>query len=215
MVQRDRVDRGVDAATGEQRRERRGEPQSSPALLGEVERLDAEPVANEVRAARVGLDDRERKHAGESLEQRFAPVGPAAEDHLGVRGRREAHPSADQLVAELAVVVDAAVEREREAVFLGDHRLGAGVTHVDDAQPPVHESDARAQPRALAVGAARLEHAAHLRQRPFVDWQPSCDLSGKATHRSAKPDRAGRASPDRVPDVACKGGRGPVGTGRG
>ena len=40
VVQRDRVDRGVDAAAGQQRGQRRGEAQP-PGVLGQVQRLDA------------------------------------------------------------------------------------------------------------------------------------------------------------------------------
>ena len=46
MVQRDAVEFGVDVAGGEQRGQGRGEPQPA-RVLGQVERLDAEPVARQ------------------------------------------------------------------------------------------------------------------------------------------------------------------------
>ena len=46
VVQRDRVELGVDAATGQQRRQRRGEPQR-PVDVGQIQRFDPEPVTGE------------------------------------------------------------------------------------------------------------------------------------------------------------------------
>ena len=50
VVQRDRIDLGVDAAAGQQRRQRRGEAQRV-ADAGEVQRLDPEPVARQHQPA--------------------------------------------------------------------------------------------------------------------------------------------------------------------
>src|SRR3712207_8139940 len=50
--------RSVDVAAGHERRQRRREAQGAAARLGEVERLDAEPVAPEQDAAALGVEDR-------------------------------------------------------------------------------------------------------------------------------------------------------------
>ena len=73
VVQRDRVDAGVDAAAGQQRRQRRGEAQPRRASSRQVQRLDAEPVAAEHHPAAVALGDREGEHAVEALDERGRP----------------------------------------------------------------------------------------------------------------------------------------------
>ena len=73
-MQRDRVDAGVDAAAGQQRGQRGGEPHAL-GVLGQVQRLDPEPVAGQQHAAGVALDDREGEHAVEAVDEAVAPVG--------------------------------------------------------------------------------------------------------------------------------------------
>ena len=51
-----------------------------------------------------------------------------------------------ELLAQLAVVVDAAVEDDGEAELRVDHRLGAALGEVDDLQPPVRQPDAVLRP---------------------------------------------------------------------
>ena len=80
---------------------------------------------------------------------------------------RKAWPSPLELRAQLAVVVDAAVEDDREAERVVAHRLRAELGEVDDRQPPVHHPGAAVEPDALAVGPARGERRVHaLERRP-------------------------------------------------
>ena len=62
-------------------------------------------------------------------------------DHLGVRLRPEAVPASFQLGAELAVVVDLAVEDELDGAVLVPDRLVPRL-EVDDRQAPEPEADA-------------------------------------------------------------------------
>jgi hypothetical protein len=124
VVQRDRVDGGVDLPGLHQRGQRRGEPQPA-RRLGQVQRLDAQPIAGEHHAAGVALGDDEREHAVQVRDDVGAPVVVALEDHLGVAGREEAVAVALELGAQLLVVVDAAVEDRGQAELVVDHRLAA------------------------------------------------------------------------------------------
>ena len=88
VVQGDRIDAGVDAAAGQQRGQRRREP-DAVRVLGDVERFDAEPVAPEQHPAAVPLDDREGEHPVQPVDEAVAPVVVGLQQHLGVaRWRR-------------------------------------------------------------------------------------------------------------------------------
>jgi hypothetical protein len=125
VVQRDGVDGGVDVPRLHERREGGGEPQPA-GRLGEVQRLDAQPVAGEHHAPGVPLGDDEREHPVQVRDDVGAPVVVALEDHLGVAGGEEAVAVALELGAQLLVVVDAAVEDRGQAELVVDHRLAAG-----------------------------------------------------------------------------------------
>src|SRR3546814_5144349 len=72
VMESDRIDAGIDAAAGQERRQGRREAQAARAF-GEVERLDAKPVARQHHAAAVPLQDREGEHAVEPLDAALAP----------------------------------------------------------------------------------------------------------------------------------------------
>ena len=109
------------------------------AQLHQIQRLDPEPVAREHAAPRRVLDEAEREHADEPVEQPLAPLLPALQQHLGVAGGAEAHPRALELRPQLLVVVDDAVEDDRQAELVVDHRLRAALGEVDDREPAMHE----------------------------------------------------------------------------
>ena len=123
MVQRDRVQRLVDLAAGQQRGQRRGEAQPPAAQVGEVQRLDPETVAHEHEATGLDLRDGDREHPLEVLHAVDAPMRVGLADDLRVGLREERVTRGLELVAERAVVVDAAVERDDEAQRRIDHRL--------------------------------------------------------------------------------------------
>ena len=101
MVQGDRVELGVHPTCGDQRGQRRREPQRARAVavvdVAPVQRLDAEPVAGQHDAAGVGLGHREGEHALEVVDHALAPLAVALEDHLGVAVREEPVALAEQL----------------------------------------------------------------------------------------------------------------------
>ena len=130
-------------------------------VLGEVQRLDAEPVAAEQHPAAVALDDREGEHALEAVDEAVAPVVVGLEQDLGVAVGEEAVAVADQLLPQLLVVVDAAVPGDGEAQVRVDHGLGARFGQVDDLQATMAERDPALRPHSRPVrtpGRHRLGH---------------------------------------------------------
>ena len=98
-----------------QRGQRRGGAQPAARQVGEVQRLDAEPVAGEHEPAGPLLHRQNANMPASRSSSALAPLRPALEQHLGVArgGERVAEPL--ELGAQLAVVVDAAVEDDGEA----------------------------------------------------------------------------------------------------
>src|SRR3546814_7762694 len=88
-MESDRIDAGIDAAAGQERRQGRREAQAARAF-GEVERLDAKPVARQHHAAAVPLQDREGEHAVEPLDAALAPGVVGLEDPLRIAAGEEA-----------------------------------------------------------------------------------------------------------------------------
>jgi hypothetical protein len=118
--------------------------------------------------------------------QSAPPLGEGREQHFGVAVRPEGAPAARQHLAQLAEVVDLAVEGQREAAVVGEHRFVPGRARVDDRQAPVPQTRAagvalgrRRRPHALVVAPAMpdcLEHRAH------APHGLSPDDSGDSTH---------------------------------
>src|SRR3546814_1550612 len=90
----------------------------------------------------------------------LSPLGIGVEDLLGVAAVtavvacEEASALGLQLPAQLAVVVDAAVEGDRQPHVGVDHRLRRGLGEVDDLQPAVPQGDLAVLPEARAVRAS-------------------------------------------------------------
>src|SRR4051812_6927297 len=83
------------------------------------------------------------------------------DEHLGVAGRLERVARAAEALAELAEVVDLAIEDDDDAAVLVVDRLIAGV-EVDDAQALDAKSDLVFQMDAARVRPTVLESRAHL-----------------------------------------------------
>ena len=203
MVERHRVERGVDPAAGEQGGQGRGEAQGA-GLLGDVEGLDAEAVAGEHEPPAVALGDGEREHADEPVDEPLAPRVVGLEDDLGVGGGEEAVARRGELLAELAVVVDAAVEDDREAEVGVHHGLAPRGGQVDDAQAAVAERRGSLGPQAARVGppvAHGRGHAVDGRDvgRPIPAQLARDPAHGREARRSAGP-ALGRCP---EPAVAC------------
>ena len=182
MVQRVAVEFGVNVAAVEQRTNRRREPQPS-RCFGHIQRFDAEPVARECDHAGFSVDDRECEHALEVAYAIGSPPVEGLDHHFAVRARKEMVANVFQFLAQIPVVVDAAVEDQGEPEVAVYHRLSAADRQVDDRQPPVAEGDGPVGDDALEVGASRHHGTCHPSHRRYVG-RPSveADFSADATH---------------------------------
>ena len=160
VVQCRGVDRRVDVAAGEQRRQRGREAQA-PLVFRQVERLDPEAVARQREPPAVALEDREGEHAVETVDAVAPPGVKALEHHFRVAIGEEAVVEGFQLAPQFTVVVDAAVEDDGEPQARVGHRLLGGLREIDDAQPAMGQRDAALLEGARCVGAAGLEDFAH------------------------------------------------------
>ncbi|MCY1528253.1 hypothetical protein D9M68_633530 [compost metagenome] len=109
VVERVRVQRRIDVAALEQRRQTGGEAQAL-AGLRQVQRLDAEPVAGDEQAPPVAFPDGEGEHSIESGQQLRAPGVVSLQQHFRIAVGKEAVTQSFQLLAQFRVVVDGAVE---------------------------------------------------------------------------------------------------------
>ena len=123
-------------------------------MLGVVQRLDADAVAGEEQRAAPSIPQRDAEHPAQVRERVLAPLLVGVHDGLGIGIRVERVPVRDELRAQLAVVVDLAVEDHPDgAVFVANRLVAAG--EVDDAQAAHAERRAiapRTSPRRLGRG---------------------------------------------------------------
>ena len=159
MVERHPVDLRAHEARVEEGADLRGE-RDAPAVAPPVEGLDAELVASGDEPSLAGVPEREGEDAVQLAHAIGAVLLVGVHDDLAVGAGREAVAAGLELFAQLAVVVDLAVDDRRDRAVLGVERLVAA-GHVDDRQARVGERE-RAEPSdALAVGPAvaqRLDH---------------------------------------------------------
>ena len=174
--QRLRVDLGLHGGMLEQRLDLRPECEDAgPRRV--VQRLLAHAVAGEQQAPSRPVPDREREHPVQPIEAGFAVLRVEVNDDLGVRGASEVDAARDELGAELAVVVDLAVERDPDRAVRAHHRLRGGFREIDDAKPRVAEAHAdRSGPDdsgALLLRAAMRERRRHPLERLDIGPPPA------------------------------------------
>lgn len=149
-MQGDGVDARVHPAAGHQGGQR-GNKSDPLWRLRHVQRFDAEPVPCRHQPAADAIHHGDSQHADQMLGEAFTPPVVRGQYDLGVAARTEAVAVLLQFGAQLPVVVDAAIEADRDAEFVGVHRLTAAVGQVDDAQPPVPQHDPAAVPVPVAI----------------------------------------------------------------
>ena len=142
----------------------RGEAETA-AISPVEERLLAAPVASEKERARSVIPDGNREHPAEPLHARCPPALIGRQDHLGVGRGAEGSTGGDQFVSQFDVVIDFAVEYDREPAAA--HGLPTGLRQVDDRQPAVAQGDvlgckgsavvwaAMSKPRNIGLGEPR------------------------------------------------------------
>src|SRR5674536_397038 len=147
----------------EERLDLAGEQQpAGPRRARVVERLDAEVIAvqDELAVALAKVGHGKRPHAVEACGAPRAPLLVGVDDDFAVAPGAERVAGRDELVAQLAVVVDLAVVDEPDGVVLvGDGLMAPGA--VDDAEPAVAEAHVRALEGTGVVGSAVHERRCH------------------------------------------------------
>ena len=83
-----------------------------------VQRLLAHAIARQQQPLAPRIPQRERKHAMQPQQRIVAPLLVGMNDHLGVAAGRETVAAAHQFLAQLAKVVDLAVEYQLDRAIL-------------------------------------------------------------------------------------------------
>ena len=159
----------------------RGEEEPLP-VPGVHEGLDAGPVPREHQAPGALVEDGEGEHAAQAPHavRALGLVGP--QDHLGVRCRAEASAARLQVSAQLAEVVDLAVEDDAHRSIITDHGLIAR-GQIDDGETPVTEPGRTAADDGLAIRTPVCLNRCHGLQERAVHGAPcQIDDAGDATH---------------------------------
>jgi hypothetical protein len=165
-----RAGRRIDPRAGPQRLDGRSQAQG-PAVIGEIELLDAERIARQQHALAGRIPDGEGIHAAQMRDH----GGPVAviemQQHLGVRLGAQLTTLGHQLRAQLPKIVDLAVEGDDRPIRAQDHRLMTGRRRVDDRQAPMPQSDAprETEPLPGIVQAPRHHRVADPQQLAPVD----------------------------------------------
>src|SRR5688572_23530266 len=152
-----------------------------------IQRLDAEAVASEEELLPPLVPDGERKHPAQPIDTACAEVFVEVDDRFGVTAGLKRVAAALEIAAQLAVVVDLAVEDNPDRpVFVRDRLMTA--FEVDDAQAAHAERHAIAEIDPFVVRTAvhdRGAHAADIRLG-YRGSIPAHD-SGNAAHRYFPP----------------------------
>ena len=102
--------------------------------LGIVQGLDAEEIARQKDGLVLGVIDCEGEHAAQTRQQVLTPFLKAVNQHLAVGVGREVMTAADQVAAQILVVIDFTVEGEDKRFVLVVDRLMTCL-QVNDGQP--------------------------------------------------------------------------------
>ncbi len=120
---------------------REGQPSVRHAV---IQRLDPEEIAHQHQSALDHVEHREGEHAGQPQQRIAAPLVPRGQQHFGVPVRDEAMPRGFELLAQLAEVVDLAVEHQVMPPVRRAHRLPPGLAQIENRQAPVRKRHRRA-----------------------------------------------------------------------
>ena len=185
-----RIGIAADPAAGQQRLGLGGKAHR-PTVVGPVERLDAQRIARQQQRALLGIPQAEGKHAAQLLHHVRAAVVVELQQHLGVGAAAEGVAALGEFLAQLAVIVDLAVEGDGVAATGAVHRLRAGRAQVDDGEPLMGEPRAPIvrQPQAVAVGAARRHAVVDALELGAIDRRGDVEIgvdTGYAAHGPAR-----------------------------
>jgi hypothetical protein len=156
---------------------------------GVVQRLDPELVAGDDQAVPLAVVDHDREHAVQRLREVRAALLVQVDEHFRVRVRLETVAATLELRAQLAVVVDLAVEEHTGRAFLVEDGLVAG-GEVDDGEAPHAQREATLHQVARVVGTPVRHGVAHALDHVLVrrGTFPGRN-AGYATHQETSSSR--------------------------
>jgi hypothetical protein len=141
MMQGRRVDRCIDVASCQQRRQA-GCKAKRFSRLGEIERLYSQAVACQHDPTAITLPNGEGEHAVEPLDATWSPGVVRLNDDLRVASRKESIALRDEFFTKALEIVDAAVEHHGQAEFWIGHRLLRRGGEIKNAEPAVTKGNA-------------------------------------------------------------------------
>jgi hypothetical protein len=156
------------------------------ALLGDVQRLDADAIARQQQPPADAVPQRKREHAAQVVDAVRPVLLIQVQDGLAVGARAVGVAARFQARPVLGMVIDLSVEDEPQAAILVAHRLIAR-DEVDDAQP----SEPEAQPSVwrdgvtVGIGPAVRDGLGHIAQHACLDrlrLGPEAQDTGNAAH---------------------------------
>ncbi len=120
-----------------------GAEQQHAAAPAPVQRLDAEPIANQPQRRLGTIPQRDGEHADEPRHRALRPKFPECrQHHLGIRAAAKPVAKPREFVAQLGEIIDLAVVGDDIASVRGMHRLMPERRQIDDRQPPMPKPDA-------------------------------------------------------------------------
>src|SRR6185295_2665407 len=158
------------------------------------EGLDAHPVAGKKEPAAVPVPEREGEHApklGKAVHA-VSLVGP--QQYLRIGSGVKAGPAPLELGPQLAVVVDLAIEDERQRVVVAEHRLIAG-GEVDDGETAMPETDRPLDEETVSVRSSMGQDVRHRTHQSRIGGSAICpEQAGDSAQGQSLARRGGRAT---------------------
>jgi hypothetical protein len=149
-----------------------------------VKRLLPETIAREQKLAAPGIPDGERKHPEETRYASLASIFVEMNRHFGIAVRAKPVTARDEVLPQLAIIVDLAIQNHRDGFIFVRDGLMTGVK-VNDAQAAYTEGARTIDVISFIVGPTVTNLVTHEPDRGvFGDTFPQ-DETGYATHRGA------------------------------
>ena len=143
-----------------EKRAKFGSEEKFSAMVGVVERFNAEGIAREDEAFFAGVPDGEGEHAVESGETVGPVFGPSLEKNFRIGLCAEGGSAGFEIAAEFEVVIYLSIKNDVPASICGGHGLGSA-GEIENAEAAVAEADGGISVGALGVGPSMKEGVGH------------------------------------------------------
>ena len=126
-----------------------------------MERLLSEAIARSNQALTPGIPNDDGKHANKPSKQPGAPFAVTVDDHFGVTGAAEPIACGAQLRANLAKIVDRAIEYDVDRPCQIMHGLTGCRRRVEYGETSVCQNETTIGPASLAIRPAMPQRLGH------------------------------------------------------